>query len=146
MKNFVSFVIVALVLGFGGYFVYRVYYRGESPETVVQEMTWETAVADHLTAGKEAYRRKEFHVAAKEWETARIAHDSGEPGATLDEEAHANLLIQLGGCYTRLWEEGGQKDDSLRRKALECYDRYLEEYPDSKSRRRILGRANDLRR
>ena len=140
MRNFILFVVVALVLGFAGYILYRVYIVGDSPDVVFQELRVSEERPDYLVEGKQAYRERDYPQAAPTLDRALEAHDSGEPGATLEEEEYKELLVMIGSSYYQLWKAGDFTDDSLRRRAEEIYLRYLEEFPDRNDKRRV-GRS-----
>lgn len=128
MRNFILFIIVVAILSFTGYIVYRVYYQGESLDTALQEFRSEPKT-DVLAEAKEAYKRGEYTQAARDFELALQACESGEPGAELTEREHRTVLARLAGCYKRMWENGGKTDDTLRFKALRYYEKYQKEYP-----------------
>lgn len=139
MRNFILFIVTVSVLSFAGFILYRVYYKGESPDAVFQELRGSEEEPDVLAEAKDAYDRREYAEALKGFEMVLDAHESGEPGAKLEEIEHKDLLKRIASCYTHLWEDGGKTDDTLRIQALRVYEKYIEKYPDS--RRRHIGRA-----
>ncbi|MBN1553901.1 MAG: tetratricopeptide repeat protein [Phycisphaerae bacterium] len=129
MRNFILFIVAVTVLSFTGYILYRVYIQGESAENVFQEWR-DREETDVLGEAEDAYKRQDYAAAAKGLERVLQDHETGVPGAKLEERKHRNVLHQLAACYKRQWEAGGKTDETLRIKALRVYEKLIDEYPD----------------
>lgn len=139
MRNFILFVVAVSILSVTGYVLYRVYYKGESADTVFQELRGNEEQPDVLADAREAYRQGDYAEALRGFELVREAHESGQSGGTLEEHDYKDLLIQIAACYKSLWEAGGKTDETLRIKALRTYEKYIDEFPDTSNRN--IGRA-----
>ncbi|KKK73181.1 hypothetical protein LCGC14_2896400 [marine sediment metagenome] len=141
MKNFILFITAVLVLGFGGYFAYRMY-RGESPKKIIEQFSGgDKPLNVHYHEGKQAYNKNDYKTALKKLSSAMEAHDSGDRYNQLTEKQREAIMFYVGICYLRLWEEGGKKDASLQADGLRILYRFLDEYPDARYTRRMASQA-----
>jgi tetratricopeptide (TPR) repeat protein len=109
-----TLVIIIVVLGAVAFWAKQAGYLGEAKAVVTDSF------ASHYNAGNAKYQTQKYQEAIQDFERALQLSPQ-------DENAPA-AVVRMGDCYREL----GQKD-----KAIECYQKVLDEYPNFKLRGQV---------
>jgi hypothetical protein len=143
MKNFIIFVIFALVMGFGGYLLYSKYVLHKDPGEAIGDLAQDDQGPTHYELAEKARREGDTATALKEYKLALEAHDS-KAQRLPEEDQRESVLARIAEMAHRHWEEEGKDDEPLRIDAIRWANRYLEEYPEGSRRRGVSRNLADL--
>jgi hypothetical protein len=129
MKNFILFVVVASCLAFAGYFGYRVYYVGDAPREVWNDMTGGGASGpSYLERAERAWQDKRWRDAAENYANAKAAYLADDPDNKLyTEEDVEHVYLRVGMSWAKVYEASGKTDQEAKEKAKAALQAYLDD-------------------
>ena len=109
-----TLLIIIVVIGGAAFFAHKAGYFGKAKQAV------EESFGAHYNAGQGEYHTQKYQEAIQEFEKAIQLNPTHQDAPA--------ALVRMGDCYREL----GQRD-----KALECYQKVLDNYPNFKLRGQV---------
>jgi len=129
-------ILIIIVLA-GGYVGYR-FFTGKSLSV--------DAMKEDLSSAAEEAGPGEYAKAELEWQKGRYEDAIRLYEAALDEaegDIRANCLRRIGNCYKRLYDK--TKDKAKAKKAIEYYNKVIEEFPDDRFTGQVRNERDKLK-